>query len=99
LRKFFVKDSSFLPIDSFFFLHLSELFFPPAPKVFSGHGALGSFFGQLSLSLCRFDVDDQIWVDFFLVLQTMPPTLHVHLLGVGVVELAATQFAIKAEKK
>jgi hypothetical protein len=39
----------------------------------------------------------QIWVDFFLVLKSMPSAFHVHLFGVGIVEFAATQFTVETE--
>ena len=39
--------------------------------------------------------DLQAGVDLLLVLQTVFAALHVHLLGVGVVELALTQLACK----
>ena len=39
----------------------------------------------------------QIRVDFFLVLESMPSSFHVHLFGVGVVELAGAQFTVETE--
>jgi hypothetical protein len=55
------------------------------------------FFLQFPLPQRRFDVNHQIRINLFLVLQPMSAAFHVHLFSIGVIEPALAQLAVETD--